>query len=55
MPTTIKPIETIEEYEDAKKRLSTASGDERQAISAAVEKWEIDHAQMPKAIKPVGI
>ena len=54
MPTTMKPIETIEEYEDAKKRLPTLSGDEKQALSAAVEKWEMDHAEMPKAIKSVG-
>lgn len=54
MTTTIKPIETIEECEDARKRIETATGDERQALLAAVKKWEMDHGKMPKAIRPIG-
>lgn len=40
MLDTIKPIETIEEWEDARKRLET-TGDKRQGLIAAVEngKW----------------
>jgi hypothetical protein len=55
MPETIKPIETIEEYEDAKKRLTAAQGGDREALVAAVKKWEADHGAMPKAIRPAGL
>lgn len=62
MPKNVKAIETVEEYEDAKKRivvLDTAmpgspGEEELKALIAAVEKWKRDHGSMPKAIRPIG-
>ena len=60
MPKNVKPIETVEDYEDAKTRIvaldtsmpGSPEEDELKSLVAAVEKWKRDHAEMPKAIKP---
>jgi hypothetical protein len=60
MPKNTKPIETIEEFEDALGRIKaldtgmpgSPDEDELKALRIAVEKWKRDHAEMPEAIKP---
>lgn len=60
MPKNVKAIETVEEYEDAKKRISkldtslpgSPEEDEQRALITAVRKWQHDHGEMPKMIKP---
>ncbi len=60
MPKNAKPIENVEEFEDAKKRiikLDTAmpgspQAEEQRALISAVAKWKHDHGAMPNAIKP---
>ena len=60
MPKNVKAIETVEEFEDAKKRiikLDTAmpgspEAEEQRALISAVAKWKHDHGRMPKTIKP---
>jgi hypothetical protein len=60
MPKNMKPIETIEEFEDAKKRIikldpampGSPEVEEQKALISAVEKWKHDHGAMPEAIMP---
>ncbi|HEV2554935.1 MAG TPA: hypothetical protein VGV17_14355 [Bosea sp. (in: a-proteobacteria)] len=60
MPTNVKAIETVEEFEDAKKRIAkldtsmpgSPEEEEQKSLIRAVEKWQHDHGRMPKTIKP---
>lgn len=60
MPTNVKAIETVEEYEDATRRISKLDAampgspeeEEQKALITAADKWRHDHGKMPKAIKP---
>ncbi len=59
MAKSIKRIETVEEFEDAKKRVAELSATrggsseaaELNALIEAIEKWQLDHGDIPQTIK----
>lgn len=61
MPNNVKPIETIEEYQDAKDRIAELDAampgspdeEEQMVLLQAIRKWEHDHGSMPNTIKPL--
>jgi hypothetical protein len=60
MPKNVKAIETVKEFEDARKRIikldvampGSPEAEEQRALISAIEKWKHDHGAMPTAIKP---